>query len=336
MRYELPAAGSIVTQLQRAARPRRRARRPRGARAPPPGRGDRRRRPVRQGPGGARATPTSAVVGCVGAIDVRSIAWWEGSVTLASFINRYEEHGGGDLHSFSWTWEDAPPYAQTGEVETLDGFVLALSPVGRAQHPLRRVAQPLPRLRPRLLPPGPRGRPQGGDGGLPRDPPPRDRDAPGPGGVDRGPHQRRREVGRPDAGHRHRRRAAGASGRCAPRPSATPPRRWRTRRCSSSRRAPASSSAALAETRESLSWRLSAPLRWVGRSRRRRAGGRARRASPDDRVRLGDRRPRGLPALRRSRASGAPPSRTPWCTRSRPSATSCRGYNLLLDTAAAP
>jgi hypothetical protein len=72
--------------------------------------------------------PGVAVVGCAGAIDVRSIAWWEGSVTLASFINRYEDHGGGDLLSFSWTWEEAPPWAQTGEVETLDGFVLVLAP----------------------------------------------------------------------------------------------------------------------------------------------------------------------------------------------------------------
>ena len=72
--------------------------------------------------------PDVGVIGCAGALDVRSIAWWEASVTLASFINRYEEHGGGDLRSFSWTWEDAPPWAQTGEVETLDGFLLALSP----------------------------------------------------------------------------------------------------------------------------------------------------------------------------------------------------------------
>jgi Glycosyltransferase like family len=72
--------------------------------------------------------PDVGLIGCVGAIGVRSIAWWEGSVTLASFINRYEEHGGGDLHSFSWNWGDAPPYARTGEVETLDGFVLVLSP----------------------------------------------------------------------------------------------------------------------------------------------------------------------------------------------------------------
>jgi len=74
------------------------------------------------------AGPEVGVVGCVGAIGVRSIAWWEASVTQASFINRYEEHGGGDLESFSWDWNEAPPYARIGEVETLDGFLLALSP----------------------------------------------------------------------------------------------------------------------------------------------------------------------------------------------------------------
>ena len=74
------------------------------------------------------ADPAVGVIGCAGAIGVRNIAWWEGSVTLSSFINRYEEHGGGDLHAFSWSWGDAPAYARTGEVETLDGFLLVLSP----------------------------------------------------------------------------------------------------------------------------------------------------------------------------------------------------------------
>jgi hypothetical protein len=74
------------------------------------------------------ADPEVGLVGCVGAVGVRSIAWWEGSVTCASFINRYEEHGGGDLPSFSWAWSEAPAYARIGEVETLDGFVLVLSP----------------------------------------------------------------------------------------------------------------------------------------------------------------------------------------------------------------
>ena len=72
--------------------------------------------------------PMTGLVGCVGAIGVRSIAWWEASVTCASFINRYDEHGGGDLLSFSYAWDEAPAYARLGEVETLDGFVLALSP----------------------------------------------------------------------------------------------------------------------------------------------------------------------------------------------------------------
>jgi len=76
----------------------------------------------------ALSDPDVAVVGCVGAVGVRSIAWWEASVTLASFDNRYEEHGGGPLPAFSWTWDDAPPYAQIGEVESIDGFVLVLSP----------------------------------------------------------------------------------------------------------------------------------------------------------------------------------------------------------------
>jgi hypothetical protein len=72
--------------------------------------------------------PDVGVIGCVGAIGVRSIAWWEGSVSCASFIHRFDEHGGGDLAAFSWAWVDAPPYARTGEVDTVDGFLLVLSP----------------------------------------------------------------------------------------------------------------------------------------------------------------------------------------------------------------
>lgn len=76
----------------------------------------------------ALAEPSVAVAGCVGAVGVRSIAWWEGSVTCASFIHRHDSHGGGDLPAFSWAWGDAPPYARTGEVDTLDGFLLVVSP----------------------------------------------------------------------------------------------------------------------------------------------------------------------------------------------------------------
>ncbi len=76
----------------------------------------------------ALSDPGVGVVGCVGAIGVRSIAWWEGSVTWASFIHRYGEHGGGDLPAFSWHVANRPAYARMGEVETVDGFVMVLSP----------------------------------------------------------------------------------------------------------------------------------------------------------------------------------------------------------------
>jgi hypothetical protein len=60
---------------------------------------------------------------------VRSIAWWEGSVTWASFVHRYGELGGGELPAFSLNGsEEWPAYARLGEVETVDGFVLGLSP----------------------------------------------------------------------------------------------------------------------------------------------------------------------------------------------------------------
>jgi hypothetical protein len=72
--------------------------------------------------------PDVGVVGCVGAVGVRSIAWWEGSVTWASFTHRYGELGGGELPALSWEKEGLPAFAQTGEVDTVDGFVLALSP----------------------------------------------------------------------------------------------------------------------------------------------------------------------------------------------------------------
>jgi hypothetical protein len=74
------------------------------------------------------ADPEVAVAGCIGALGVRSIAWWEGSVTWASFIHRYHELGGGDLPGFAWSAGDRPPYARTGEVDVVDGFLLVLSP----------------------------------------------------------------------------------------------------------------------------------------------------------------------------------------------------------------
>jgi hypothetical protein len=65
-----------------------------------------------------------AVAGGVGAAGVRSIAWWEGSVRSGSITHRYLEHGGGEMPAFSWTAREPAP----GEVDTVDGFLLVLSP----------------------------------------------------------------------------------------------------------------------------------------------------------------------------------------------------------------
>lgn len=74
--------------------------------------------------------PDVGVLGCVGALDARSLAWWEGSVTWGSFIHRYYEHGGGEVRAFAAgdAQQQPPPYARTGEVDTLDGVLLVLSP----------------------------------------------------------------------------------------------------------------------------------------------------------------------------------------------------------------
>jgi hypothetical protein len=76
----------------------------------------------------ALADPDVAIVGCAGAIGVRSIAWWEGAVTWASFTHQYQEWGGGDFPAMSWTRQETPSFASTGEVDSIDGFVMAVSP----------------------------------------------------------------------------------------------------------------------------------------------------------------------------------------------------------------
>jgi hypothetical protein len=72
--------------------------------------------------------PDVAIIGCVGAIGVRSIAWWEGAVTWASFIHRHDELGGGDFPGMTYMPAEAPSFAETGEVDSIDGFVMVLSP----------------------------------------------------------------------------------------------------------------------------------------------------------------------------------------------------------------
>jgi hypothetical protein len=76
------------------------------------------------------SAPDVAVAGCVGARGVRTMAWWEGAVTWASFTHRYYEYGGGELPAFAMNPDEVkpPPYAELGDVDTLDGFILVLSP----------------------------------------------------------------------------------------------------------------------------------------------------------------------------------------------------------------
>jgi hypothetical protein len=72
----------------------------------------------------ALADPEVGVAGGVGATGVRSIAWWEGSVTSGPVVHRYQEHAGGEIPAFSWTRREPAP----GEVDAVDGFLLVLSP----------------------------------------------------------------------------------------------------------------------------------------------------------------------------------------------------------------
>jgi Glycosyltransferase like family len=72
--------------------------------------------------------PDVAIVGCVGAVGVRSIAWWRGAVTWAAYSHHYEELGGGEHDSLSWRPETSPSYLATGEVDSIDGLIIVLSP----------------------------------------------------------------------------------------------------------------------------------------------------------------------------------------------------------------
>lgn len=76
----------------------------------------------------ALSDPDVALVGCAGAVDVRSIAWWEGSVTWASFTHRFDDFGGGEIPALTWVPDCIPSFSKTGEVDSIDGFVIGFSP----------------------------------------------------------------------------------------------------------------------------------------------------------------------------------------------------------------
>ena len=72
----------------------------------------------------ALSDPDVAVVGAAGATGVRDIGWWDGKVFSGPLVHRYEECGGGELPAFAWAERHRPP----AEVETVDGQLMALSP----------------------------------------------------------------------------------------------------------------------------------------------------------------------------------------------------------------
>jgi len=76
----------------------------------------------------AISDPEVGIVGCAGAIGVRNIAWWDGSVTMASFAHRYSEYGGGEILGSTFNWDEKPPEARQGEVDVIDGFMMILPP----------------------------------------------------------------------------------------------------------------------------------------------------------------------------------------------------------------
>ena len=68
--------------------------------------------------------PEVAVVGPIGATGVRSIAWWDGQISSAAPVQRYQRFGSGEIPAFSWKPHDPAP----AEVDVVDGRLMVLSP----------------------------------------------------------------------------------------------------------------------------------------------------------------------------------------------------------------
>jgi GT2 family glycosyltransferase len=73
----------------------------------------------------AMLDPAVAVVGCVGAVGVHDMAWWDGRLVWSSAPYRYGELGGGEL---LWISDGQAATRAPGEVDSVYGVVLALSP----------------------------------------------------------------------------------------------------------------------------------------------------------------------------------------------------------------
>ena len=105
----------------------------------------------------ALGDPTSASSAASARSACASIAWWDGSVTWASFVHRYSELGGGDaglgIGAVPATRARRGRHARRRPARALA--------VGGPQPALRRVARAAARLRLRPLPAGPGSRTQG-------------------------------------------------------------------------------------------------------------------------------------------------------------------------------
>jgi glycosyl transferase family 2 len=79
----------------------------------------------------AFADPEVAVVGCAGAVGVRSIAWWEGDRAWVSSVHRSRELDGLELPALladDWKRPEIPSGASGQEVDAVDGALMCLSP----------------------------------------------------------------------------------------------------------------------------------------------------------------------------------------------------------------
>ncbi len=75
----------------------------------------------------ALSDPEVAVVGCAGAVGVRSIAWWDGSA-VGSVALRIPGFGGVEVPGVPSNGGEPRGRARSGEVDTVDGTMIAISP----------------------------------------------------------------------------------------------------------------------------------------------------------------------------------------------------------------
>jgi hypothetical protein len=68
--------------------------------------------------------PDVAVAGAIGASGVRTIAWWEGEISSGRVMQNYHEYGSGTLPAFGWKDHRRAPRA----ADVVDAILMVLSP----------------------------------------------------------------------------------------------------------------------------------------------------------------------------------------------------------------